>query len=531
MRLLYNLLIMCGQLKRETSTGSGDTGFACETGRCEYLTAVEDGPSPEDHIDLVDELAKDFDLMYTLMRKETDSLKLAESSMFDQIHEEIGEGLPNNRATRRFTGKSLEHGFGELEQTSKELSIMLIRSEFGESWDSYPAIETDIKALEQFEVKVVDMLNDNTNFRKDEPESSLTDDYEVITLTELLMRTTLARFQINNPALADSLYQIDNLVELPDSIQRLIASDVLRGKAASVVLQHVTRSIDSKADEETHGDQLFEYMTREGLAKDSRRFFQDAALGIAAVKDIVCPLNEFGICRNLLDNLGIPEDVARDMDRYHRSCEADAIIRLKGFTSRFGPDPLKINWKKVHHNNQQSGKVSSKRKHAQVSQIEISSESTEASQEAKLPFSSVVAKVSGCSIEVDPNNEEAVSACIKEVLESDVFHEYIQKHRAQGIEEFLSHAVRAILFSHNKEGSIRKVLSSKREYSGGHSAFLYRLSGQELAGSGGGGIAKDTRVFFFPFSEGKKRTVVFTGVHHKSDIKKGYPESVYSFLV
>ncbi|NTW62306.1 hypothetical protein HGB25_02770 [Candidatus Saccharibacteria bacterium] len=496
---------------------------SCPDGECDIVNGGESVDSAEHAIRSVSDLMEEVDVCYRVIEVSVSSLHALRDEIFEYY-----DDVSANRGTKRKVQRNRNAIVEDLKQPVMPNIYAYMEEHHGKDWRTSPATETNmgnlglscLKLIKNMAAKVI--IQSSDDFTPDHVEAFQY--YRDATIAELMARTSLAMFQIAEPELMHSLMQPEVLRDLPDSFKKLIASDIHMGERGSVVLQGQSRYIDEQAKTQNDGQQVLDYMECSHLTSESRLFFQGLSMGAVATGATICPSNEFGICKRVIEKVTIPEEVQKDIDRKNQSKKREHLQALRHFASQIGPDPLGLDFKAVNkptkeHETAKSRKRGHKKNHASP----IQNDTADVATEATPTFSKVSAKIGKLHVELDPSNSDSIKNAVETIATSDMFTDYMMKYRDGGkVEEFIRHAIETILFSpsYNTEVSIEKIVSEKPFYVDGKRTRLHRLSGRHLIGGSGGSSGRNTRIFFAPHGEGSERTVIFTGVLHKSEFAK-----------
>jgi len=358
--------------------------------------------------------------------------------------------------------------------------------------------------------------------------------YHRVFMYEMIARHELAQLMRQAPQFGLSLLEAGAIDDLPEAVKRLIAVDIAAGPKSIIANTIKNRSISPVS--------FSEYISQNNLTDPVKQLVSAISLGAKAIGGCDCPLNEFGLCRRVTDNItfeDLPLDIQKSMSQRENTANAQLMQQLKAFaaqnrTSKWWTMTANIS-------SQEMGQATSKSTKKRVGSAAVQTV-------AQVPFRESLAPIKTGEIlgpdtvlvgwkggeevvRADLSDSKAVDSLVDQILQTAQFARYIEQYRSQkGMPELLRQGLGLILAapSYREEGSLVRMRRYKPHYSdkkdSKQAMTPWRWSGRymkNIAGKEG----QDTRIYFAVKSDGRTRRVEIIKVDSKHNVDKSVPRA------
>lgn len=366
------------------------------------------------------------------------------------------------------------------------------------------------------------------------PEGVLRDAFYHLYTTQQAARFCLAVVAVEQPALLQASFSQPTEVDgLPHKLKELFFLD-LRRKRGSILAKVLK---DTTTTFYTDQSDMSRFMLE--IGENGASAVRPYILGIKAVQHaimpgVTCDMNDGGhICVRLLDAIDsddIPPDVLRIMRRAMQAQAAQRLALWEGVASNkiLLPSIYEIPDHVVDRQIAPTEPTVSKRQTRRASNLanrerlgdvpEINNRSIE------IPYDKIrVAIKSGnttdvVTCDISDDVQAGIKALIDYLMETDIVVDYLRQYPGMdGLPDAMRNALRAIVLPQiydSEQASIRRVSDSKVWVThDGITERVYRFSGANLHGGGGGKLGRGTRIVFTRGSTGDNRRVRTITIH------------------
>lgn len=355
--------------------------------------------------------------------------------------------------------------------------------------------------------------------------------------SELIAHTISARVEmmklaVEYPFVARTMFEPRQIMRTNPGVKMAILQDITRGKDGSIVLK-THENPDIRAYEDQN---LLDYLLTEelALAEQMRDSFRCMAIGAQSLGARVCPAPmRYGLCFEVANEIDlglfpaleqkIITLLAKQRQQNIQSCLG--MARSFPFEKIYDVANVTQPAEKNGPVNQDAPKSSKRTANRQKKGMSTESSSCTESNEIDNRITKIIVRTKESLIaSVDMaggENQSQLDLAIDTLMSAPEVCDYIASHGNDStFISFLRKALLAVIYPGEQIANthaIKRVRTVKGRFnSDGVFEKAYRLSGNAMAGAGGGKLGKDTRLLFTKALDGSTQYITFYGIEHRS---------------
>lgn len=432
-----------------------------------------------------------------------------------------------DRSDRRYFRRTKEKQFASFSADALVYVQRTLESQLEPGWDKSPLTLDGRKDFNSFFAQLdktrPPKLKTNTPNRES---IALFDTHFTLAIGQLKARGELAKFYNEAPDEARTLFHPDNWENLSPPLQHLAAIDISKGDA-SVILKYQFNDEPNGSSENSPGDRLTQYLSTNGVSKETKAFFKAVQIGAAATGANTCPFNEFGLCQQVLDRIDmsqLPPQILADIERREQFGQRSEKARLEQLAKSiplglFNPKANTLEFIEMQPDSKSNGH---KRKKQSVETSPTSHEDV-TNPEVRGDCSKLqVQLLDGLTATIDSSDGRTLDYALDQLLETKLVTEYMEKHNFKGMNDFMRNCLAAIMDSDSQRAGsgIKALTDAQPIYHDGAKLRIYELAVDKHQGLQGNRVARHTRIFFAKGSSEDTRKILLLSIAQKEDIKK-----------